>query len=204
MGPRARLYCAEQRLSWEAPEIVSFSRQAARRWWQSLGRRLAPLLVLSLAVAGPVVPAGAQDPAPDVSLDDLLKLPSGVGYGVQDKRGGASRDEWQRRFQAARMDLREAKAALARSLEELDELGGSGNWKVTPPGLGQIMGQQNQNQQTGANAPAGQTGDAGAPLNYGLSGDIRRQKDEVKRAERALRDLEVEANLADVPAEWRR
>lgn len=171
------------------------------RWL--VGRRIVPLVVLALAVAGPPIPAGAQDPAPDVSLDDLLKLPSGIGYDVE-KRGGAPRDEWQRRFQAVRMDLREAKAALARSLEELDAMGESGNWKMAPPGLGQIMQQQNQNQQTGANAPAGQTGDAGAPLNQGLSSDIRRQKDEVKRAERALRDLEVEANLAEVPEDWRK
>jgi hypothetical protein len=161
------------------------------------------VVVLALAVAGSPVPAGAQDPAPDVSLDDLLRLPSGVGYDVE-KRGGASREEWQRRFETARMDLRAAKAALAHSVEELDALGESGNWKMAPPGLNQIMGQQNQNQQTGGNTPVGQGEDAGAPLNYGIAGDIRRQKDEVKRAERAMRDLEVEANLAEVPETWRR
>lgn len=168
----------------------------------SWGRIVAPL-ALAVGVAVSPIPAGAEDPAPDVTLDDLLKLPSGIGYDVE-KRGGASRDEWQARFQAARMDLREAKSALARSLEELDALGDSGNWKMAPPGLGQLMNNQNQNQQTGANAKAGQQNDAGAALSQGLSGDIRRQKAEVKRAERALRDLEVEANLAEVPEDWRK
>jgi hypothetical protein len=160
------------------------------------------LLALALVLSG--FPAGAQDPAPDVSLDDLLKLPSGSvsGYGV-DKRGGATKDEWQRRFQTARMDVREAKAALARSLEELDERGESGSWKMAPPGLGQIMQKQQQTTQTGSTAQTGAPNDAGAPLAPGLSGEIRRQKQELRRAERALRDLEVEANLADVPEAWR-
>lgn len=166
-------------------------------------RRIVLQLALAVAVAVSPVPAGAEDPAPDVTLDDLLKLPSGIGYDVE-KRGGATRDQWQARFQAARMDLRQAKSALARSLEELDEMGESGNWKMAPPGLGQLMNQQNQNQQTGANAQAGQQNDAGAAMSQGLAGEIRRQKAEVKRAERALRDLEVEANLAEVPEDWRR
>jgi hypothetical protein len=65
------------------------------------------------------------------------------------------------------------------------------------------MQNQNQTTQTGGNAATGGPNDAAPVLGQGLSGDIRRQKVELRRAERALRDLVVEANLADVPEAWR-
>ena len=40
-------------------------------------------------------------------------------------------------------------------------------------------------------------------MSYKLRQDIRRQREDVGRAERRLRELEVEASLAGVPAEWR-
>lgn len=148
------------------------------------------------------MPARAEDPAPppNVELDDLLRLPDGLvsPYEV-DRRGGATRDQWRSRFSAARDDLSQATKALRASLDELDELGGQGNWKMAPPGLGQLQQQQGP---SGSASPDGnQT--TGAPLNYGLANSIRGQKQEVQRAERALRDLEVEANLAGVPEDWR-
>ena len=40
------------------------------------------------------------------------------------------------------------------------------------------------------------------PLDYTLSNEKRRNREEVERAERRLTDLEIEANLAGVPPEW--
>jgi predicted phage gp36 major capsid-like protein len=130
-----------------------------------------------------------------VELDDLLRLPDSIDYSVE-SRGGATRDEWRRRFREAQRDLEEAKQTLRHSLDELKELGDQGNWKMSPPGLDQLKGQQST--QPGV-TPGNQ-----APLDYRLSTQIRRNREEVKRAERALRDLEVEANLAGVPEQWRR
>jgi len=159
---------------------------------------LAALLLWGLAG----VPASAEDPGPvpSVELDDLLRLPSGVvsPYEV-DRRGGATREQWRSRLSDARDDVRAAKKALRASLDELDEMGGEqGNWKMAPPGLGQLQ----QKGPSGAASPDGNQSTA-VPLNYGLANSIRAQKQEVQRAERALRDLEIEANLAGVPEDWR-
>ena len=42
-----------------------------------------------------------------------------------------------------------------------------------------------------------------SPLDYQLTQTLRRNREELARAERQLQDLEVEANLASVPADWR-
>ena len=49
----------------------------------------------------------------------------------------------------------------------------------------------------------GTTTTAETPLDYKLSQDLRRSREEVERAERQLQDLGVEANLAGVPEDWR-
>jgi hypothetical protein len=41
------------------------------------------------------------------------------------------------------------------------------------------------------------------PLDYSLSTEMRRNRAEVERAERRLTALEIEANLASVPEDWR-
>ncbi len=61
--------------------------------------------------------------------------------------------------------------------------GKSSNWKVAAPGA--------------------QSGPVeNSPVDYGLKQEIRRKREEVERAERSLRDLIVEANLAGVPEDW--
>jgi hypothetical protein len=42
-----------------------------------------------------------------------------------------------------------------------------------------------------------------APLDYQLRVAIRRHRSEIERLERKLKQLEIEANLAGVPPEWR-
>ena len=41
-----------------------------------------------------------------------------------------------------------------------------------------------------------------SPVSYRLLQEIRRQREEVARFERRLRDLRIEANLAGVPDDW--
>jgi hypothetical protein len=153
--------------------------------------RLAALLLAGLCLARPAAgqePAPAPAPAPKVSLDQLLKLPDSIDYGTELK-GGATPDEWRKRFREARAALEQAQAALDQSLAQLHESGESGAWKVAPPGLGNL-----------GNA----SGEDAAPSNYQLSMEIKRNRSEVRRAEQALSDLDVEANLAGVPEDWRR
>jgi len=121
-----------------------------------------------------------------------MRLPDSVEYTVR-RRGNASEDEWRSRFREARQDLEEARAALDRSMKELEEVGGSTpQWKVAPPGIPQAQA-----------SPTDVAADPGTPLNYRLSVEIRRHREEIKRAEQALTDLEIEANLAGVPDDWR-
>ena len=52
-------------------------------------------------------------------------------------------------------------------------------------------------------APPGAGDVSDAPLDYRLRNKIRQHKAEVDRLEKRLQDLEVEANLAGVPEDWR-
>lgn len=125
----------------------------------------------------------AERPAPKVDLEDLLKLPGDVRYDME-KRGGATQGEWRSRFQKVRAELAGERSALARSQLELEKVAGSSDsWQLAPPGV-------NANRSE-------------APLDYRLRNEIRQHRAEVDRLEKQLRDLEVEANLAGVPEEWR-
>lgn len=142
-------------------------------------------LVALVALGGMARPALAEDaPAPIVELDQLLVLPDSVNL-EPEKRGGATRAEWRARFESARRDLAEARAALARTQAKLEDVAsGTSAWKMGAPGLGA----------TDLNSDA--------PLDYSLSNEMRRNREEVERSERRLSELRVEANLAGVPPEW--
>jgi hypothetical protein len=150
-------------------------------------RRLAPAL-LGAALALAASAGRAQEPAPEpvaqpAQLDRLLKLPESQSYGV-DRRGGLSRGEWRTRFVEIRTSLDNERKALATAQGKLDEVAGSAsNWQMAPiPGM----------------EPS-----PDAPLDYQLRLQIRRHKSEIDRLEKKLRELEIEANLAGVPEEWR-
>ena len=147
---------------------------------------------LSLGVPGAAGAASADEPAvpeaanapPKIELQRLLTLPDDLEYSVE-RRGGATRKEWQTRFQEARADRVAAKAALDRAQTELEGVAQkSDNWQIAPPGTTADVSQ--------------------APLNYRLRQEINRQRSEVERAEKRLRELEIEGNLAGVPDDWRR
>jgi hypothetical protein len=132
-------------------------------------------------------PAAAEDPPPPpiVDLDRLLELPDSVKL-EPETRGGATKAEWRARFQSAREDLAAARAALAATQAKLEDVAsGTSAWKMGAPGLGADLG-----------------GNADAPLDYSLSNEMRRNREEVERSERRLNELQVEANLAGVPPEW--
>lgn len=118
------------------------------------------------------------------ALDQLMKLPDSVEFSSE-KRGGATRSEWRQRFEDARERVDAAAAALAKAQEQLASVVGSKNdWQFTPPGL-----------------PAGAATDSTA--NFQLRQEVKRQRSELARAKLRLRDLQIEANLAGVPEDWR-
>ena len=145
------------------------------------------LAALLCALASPLA---AQDaPAADApagrpaDLDRLLTLPDSGSYSV-DRRGGLSRGEWRTRFQEITQALATERQALTEAEGRLDEAAGSAsNWQMAP-----VPGMQ----------PS-----PDAPLDYQLRVAIRRHRSEIERLERKLKQLEIEANLAGVPAEWR-
>jgi len=130
--------------------------------------------------------AGERPAESRVDLDRLLRLPDSVEYDVEE-RGGATADEWRGRFRRARQEVAAARERVQRAQEELrDEASSESAWNVAPPGLGAVS-----------------QGSSEGTSNYKLSMALRRAKEDLARAERALRQLTVEANLAGVPESWR-
>ena len=142
------------------------------------------LFWLVVPLVGAVAADGEVEPPPrSVTLDQLLTLPSALPV-ESGQRGGVTRAEWNSRFAEAGAEVETAKADLDESLDRLSKLAGrTSNWKVAAPGVQAAV-------------------DDNSPVNYGLKQEIRRKREEVVRAERALRDLIVEANLAGVPENW--
>jgi len=136
-----------------------------------------------LLVAAAAADVEAEPPPKGVTLDELLTLPSALPV-ESSQRGGLTRGEWSGRFAEAEAELETARADLDESLERLSELvGKTSNWKVGAPGV-----------QAGPND--------NSPVNYGLRQEIKQNREDVVRAERKLRELSVEANLAGVPENW--
>lgn len=137
------------------------------------------------------VPGRPTTPTPgrsgDPGLDDLLRLPSDFKTRPAERPvAGASEDEWRRRFgraDKAIVDAREALIATKKELDGLAETGGASQWSVAPPGA---SGQQTT-----------------SPLSFKLRQQLQRQREELEEAEKALRELRIEADLAGVPPAWR-
>jgi hypothetical protein len=146
-------------------------------------RRAAALAVAGLAVAA----SAADDPpaAAPVPLDRLLKLPAAsVGSATGEERyGRRTRSDWEGRFQGAAAELVAARKALADSRKKLEEIAPDKGWSMSAPGM-PVSAEE-------------------SPLDFKLRQEMRRQREEVERAERRLDELTVEANLAGVPEDWR-
>jgi hypothetical protein len=157
---------------------------------QSASRRgllgIGVLAVLSAAPSvaeGEAAPAETGQPIPPVAYDALFRLPSGAGSDPTEN-AGLDRKRWEDRFAVVRGDLDQAREALAKTQSELEGIArNTESWQMAAPGA----------QPTAENSP----------ISYKLRQDIRRQREEVGRAERRLRELDVEAGLAGVPLEWR-
>ena len=134
--------------------------------------------------------AEAEVAVETIPLDQLLRLPAGSGSTTRlDKRGGHTKSEWETRFRAARTAQAEAVAAIARTRAAIEAKvleDGGGQWRMGAPGLGNLESDATD-----------------SPLDYKLTQQLRRNRDDLARAERGLQDLEVEANLASVPDDWR-
>ena len=148
---------------------------------------LAAMVALWAGAALSDPPPAAQPPAtgkaPAVGLDSLLKLPPDGVPAAEPRAGGATRQEWEQRFAAARGDVDAARAAIDKAQQELGTLAkGTENWQMSAPGA--------------------QAGAENSPMSYRLRQEIRKQREELGSAERRLTDLEVEANLAGVPEAW--
>ena len=162
----------------------------------TLGRTLLAVFTgLLLAVSGLAAADSEEDPketppdttedgaAPTVGLDALLRLPSTFDSSASDRRGGAGEVEWRARFLRVNGEVEEVRDALARARAEYDATASeSEQWQGAPPGA--------TNPQT-------------SPLSFRLREEMRRLREELDRVEKLQRDLEIEANLAGVPEEWR-
>ena len=154
-------------------------------------RAVLPVLAVLGAASGAEAQAPKGEDPPDgtgrppVSLDRLLELPSGLDYGVEE-RGGRTPGEWRSEFRTLRARLAYEERQLEAAQAELQKIAGSSSsWSVGPP------------------IPGATAANSEAPLDYRLRQEINRHKGEIEALERALRALEVEANLAGVPAQWR-
>lgn len=153
--------------------------------FKNIVRAAAVAVALLASAAAPV--AAADESAAPIALDDLLQLPPSLEFEPSGK-GRFTKAEWRERFDEGRADLVAAEAALALTQEKIATAAGETSaWKMAAPGLG--------------GADPGPANDG--PVDYGLSTAKRRNLDEVARAERRLTELEIEANLASVPADWR-
>lgn len=169
-----------------------------RRANWSVGRARGVLLLAGTALlcgipalAQPDAEAPPQAGGPAVPLDQLLRLPPGTAVESNaERRGGQTRSEWQTRFRQAREQRSEAYAALAKTRSALEDKAAKegGQWRMTAPGLGGAIDTSEA---------------AKTPLDYRLTQELRRNREELERADRRLQDLQVEANLASVPQEWR-
>lgn len=121
-------------------------------------------------------------------LDALLQLPNGyLGNGGPRPVAGASQSEWRRRFRRAEEELAKAERTLVSTRTELDGIaaeGGANQWAVAPPGQSS-------------------SGSTSSPLSFKLRQALVRDRERVDGAEKALRELRIEADLAGVPEAWR-
>ncbi len=160
---------------------------AAELLFSSAARVAAEETLSQPAAAGAESPTRAEDASarnasPEVELDHLLQLPDSLDYSVE-RHGKATEGEWRTRLENARAELAQAQDALTRAQEKLEELAaGTENWQFAPPGMS-----------------AEGSGDV---TTYELRQEVKRQRAEVERSERKLRELKIEARLAGVPENW--
>lgn len=120
-----------------------------------------------------------------MELDKLLELPESLDYSVE-MRGRHTPGGWRALFRDIREALEAERASLRDAEARLEEVASeAGSYQIAPP----IPGLQ---------------ASPDAPLDFQLRQEINRHREEIEHLERRLQELEIEANLAGVPEEWRR
>jgi hypothetical protein len=127
--------------------------------------------------------AAPRAETPAVALDQLLTLPSDRTYSVE-RKGGLTRGEWRSRFEEVRADLTKEREALESTQAKLEDAASGAQWSVNP-------------------IPGSETDQSRTPVDFQLRTELRRHREEIDRLERKLRQLDIEANLAGVPEDWR-
>jgi len=131
--------------------------------------------------AGSAATEGSDEPA--IDLDVLLRLPDSYSSDGE-RRGGATRSQWRQRFGEAAERLAEAEHEVDRLQSKLAGAAEAGGWQAGAPGLSNPD-------------PSNNT------LHFKLRQDLRRAREDLGVARRRALDLAVEADLADVPPDWR-
>lgn len=121
-----------------------------------------------------------------ISLEKLLQIPQGYSYGLE-RKAGASAGEWRTRFRGYRARLEQERQSLEKDEEELSKVAGAkSSWQWAAPGIGTMSG-----------------GGEDQTKHYQLRQKIRDRRIKIEELEWKARELEVEANLAGVPNDWR-
>jgi hypothetical protein len=150
-------------------------------------------VAIALGLGGAGAAAGGEpeakvkpEPPPEVELDRLYKLPAASSETApREQIGSATRSQWRARFASARAERDAALKGLEAAQKKLGTVAeNSEAWQMAPPG-------------------SGAKGASEAPLDYQLRQEVRRQREDLTRSEKNLRELTIEADLAGVPADWR-
>ena len=147
------------------------------------------LLLLLLPAVGRAEEAGSaskgsagapsESVKPKLSLDRLLRVPP-PSVESSALRGGKDREAWQQEFAAVRAEIAELEGDIRKAQDELRASTGD-DWQFSPTG-------------------GGPTQD---PEVLKLSSSLRRDRQSLEAARQRLRELQVEASLAEVPDSWR-
>ena len=127
----------------------------------------------------------AVESAPDatrplLSLDSLLSPRTGEWEKRATLRGGRDRDSWRRSFHDARAEVSQLEGQVNEVQAQLREASAGGEWSYSPAGAGEAVD----------------------PEIMKLRAHLRRDRASLDSARSRLRELEVEASLAEVPDHW--
>lgn len=132
------------------------------------------------AAAERAVESGPGAARPSLSLDSLLS-PRSVEWGSKEAlRGGRDRGAWRREFEGARAEVTQLEGQVDEVQKKLRAASAGGGWSYSPAGAGEAVD----------------------PEVMKLRAHLRRDRASLDSARDRLRNLEVEASLAEVPDRW--
>ena len=122
---------------------------------------------------------------PSVGLDSLLRPRSTRPYQetTTEQVVGKDRATWKQAFSEARTEIKTIEARIEEARVKVAEVAGAASYQYNPLGGGEGEGPSD-------------------PAVLKLRAQLKRDKKELEAAEARFRDLQVEASLAGVPADW--